>query len=215
MATQRKKLGAFAKEQGISYITAYRHWQLGNIEGTQLPSGSILVTGWKNENTGNTPDVLNAVIYSRVNNPTQSKELKEQTSRLTVLAVQKGYNIIDTVEEIGFGFSDHRTKLLSLLYRTDWNVLVVESREKFASFGFTYFEALLRRNHQEIIVAEENKDIINNGEEQSKNDDTVIPLTPEQHLINLMQRTRGVMKSLIGLGSVKNAIENSIIGILK
>lgn len=204
--TQRKKLAAFAREQGISYITAYRHWQLGHIEGTQLPSGSILVTGWKAEETS-TSDNLNVIIYARVNNSAENRELKSQVAKLTKYAEEKGYNVIDVVEEIGFGFSDHRTKLLSILYRTDWNILLVDKREKFASFGFTYFEALLRRNYQEIVVA---SDFDDNG-----SDITNVPLTSEQNLINLIQRTRGALKTLLGMGSVKTAIETSINGLLK
>lgn len=208
MATQRKKLSVFAEEQGIAYITAYRHWKQGHIEGTQLRSGSILVTGWKDDSL-EVQDSSDVIIYARVTSTNQNKELKEQVARLTAYAEERGFNVIDVVEEIGFGFSDHRTKLLSLLYRTDWNGLLVEDREKFASFGFTYFEALLRRNFQEIFVLNEL------APSAAKQDIETTPITAEQYLINLIQRTRGVMKTMIGLGSVKSAVEQSINGLLK
>lgn len=207
MATQRKKLSVFAKEQGIAYITAYRHWQLGNIEGKQLPSGSILVSDWKDKDI-QISDSLNVVIYARVPFSTQNQELKAQVTLLKSFAESKGYEIIDVVEEVGLGFSDHRTKFLSLLYRTDWNAMLVVDKERFASFGFPYIEALLRRQQQEIIVMDE---LAPSGDV----DITNVPLTQEQQLITLVQRTRGALKTLIGMGSVKSAIETSINALLK
>jgi putative resolvase len=37
------KLSHFAKKEGISYITAYRWWKLGYLNGRQTASGMILI----------------------------------------------------------------------------------------------------------------------------------------------------------------------------
>jgi putative resolvase len=37
------KLSDYAKEKGISYVTAFRHWKKGYITGEQLASGTIIV----------------------------------------------------------------------------------------------------------------------------------------------------------------------------
>ena len=37
------KLSDYAKDKGITYLTAFRHWQKGYIKGEQLPSGTIIV----------------------------------------------------------------------------------------------------------------------------------------------------------------------------
>jgi len=208
---KRVKLSVFAKEQGISYITAYRHWQQGHIDGVQLPTGSILVSGWKD---GALPEIeeLNAVIYARVTNPGHKKELKAQVEQLTTYAANKNYNVIEIVEEVATGFSDHRTKLLSLLYRPDWDILIVERRDTLMKFGYPYIEALLRKNHQEIIVLSEVEDTETN--ENKQDDLNTITLAGEQNLITLIQRVRGMMKPLMGIGSVKTVIEEKIQSLL-
>ena len=37
------KLSKYAKQNGISYMTAYRHFHLGYLKGKQLISGTILI----------------------------------------------------------------------------------------------------------------------------------------------------------------------------
>ncbi len=208
MGSKRVKLSVFAKDQGISYITAYRHWQQGNIEGVQLPSGSILVSDWK-EGVDFAAETTNAIVYARVSDAGQKTRLKNQVTKLTEFAESKNYTVIETVEEVALGFSDHRTKLLSVLYRPDWDVLVVENRDAFMKFGFPYVEALLRKNQQEIIV-------LSDYDEESlpNRNPAMVQLSGEQNLIQLVQRTRAAMKNLIGMGSVKQNIENPIQGLI-
>jgi putative resolvase len=38
------KLSQYARKVGVTYRTAFRWWQNGQIKGYQLPSGTILVT---------------------------------------------------------------------------------------------------------------------------------------------------------------------------
>ena len=38
------KLSQYAKKVGVTYRTAFRWWQNGDIQGYQLPSGTIVVT---------------------------------------------------------------------------------------------------------------------------------------------------------------------------
>lgn len=208
MAKNRIKLSQFAKEQGMAYITVYRHWQAGNIEGVQLPSGTILVSGWKEQTEDNSEKEL-AIIYSRVSSNNQKTRLKQQTADLTNFAHERGYEIIDTIEEVGTGFSDHRTKLLSILHRTDWDVLIVEEAGSFLKFGFPYIEILLRRNGQEVVARNQTV------EDDTVSEDGVIDTTGEQELVALITRTRHLMKNLIGVGGAKNAIEKNITDLLK
>lgn len=207
MAKNRIKLSRFADEQGMAYGTIYKHWQAGNIEGIQLPSGTILVTGWKNENKEQYEREL-AIIYSRVSTTTQKLKLKNQTTELTKFAQERDYQIIDTVEEVGTSFSDHRTKLLSILHRTDWNVLVVEDIDSLMTFGYPYLEVMLRRNGQEVIsLREENN--------KNSEDDHMIEGNGEQELVGLINKVRHLMKGLIGIGPIKGSIEKSIESLTK
>lgn len=206
MVTNRVKLSHFAKEQGMAYITVYKHWQAGNIEGIQLPSGTILVSGWIHDTSKKDEKEL-AIIYSRVSTNNQKLKLKTQTTVLTNFAHEKGYEVIDTVEEVGVGFSDHRMKLLSILQRTDWDVLIVDNIDNFTKFGFPYIEVLLRRHGQQIVVRTET------GEEVDANSD-IIDSTGEQDLVGFITRTRRLLRGLVGVGPVKNQIESIIVDLL-
>lgn len=47
--TERMKLSDFAKLNGISYKTAHRLWEAGEIKGIKLKTtNTILVEGWQN-----------------------------------------------------------------------------------------------------------------------------------------------------------------------
>lgn len=43
------KLSQFAKEIGVCYKTAWRYWQLGMLDAKQLPTGTIIVNGFRKE----------------------------------------------------------------------------------------------------------------------------------------------------------------------
>lgn len=206
MSPKRIKLAQFAKEQDIAYITAYRHWQQGNIEGIQLPGGTILVTGWVEKELTNTEKEL-AIIYSRVSSNNQKLKLKTQTTTLSNFAHDQGYEIIDTVEEVGTGFSDKRTGLLSILHRTDWNVLIVEDNSSILKFGYPYLSVLLKQNGKEIISR---KDV----EEAEISSTDIIEASGELELSVLIKRVRDLIRPLIGVAGQKNAIERNIQNLL-
>ena len=52
------KLSDYAKQQGISYLTAHRMWKRGELKGRQLSTGTILID--------TTTSVEGALIYARV-----------------------------------------------------------------------------------------------------------------------------------------------------
>jgi hypothetical protein len=57
-------LKKFAEQNDVTYITAHRHWMRGNIDGMQLPTGKILVYGWKKEAAKGKTD--SAIAFIRV-----------------------------------------------------------------------------------------------------------------------------------------------------
>jgi putative resolvase len=205
---KRIKLSDFAIQQGLTYITAYRHWQKNNIIGIQLPGGSILVEGWKDE-TSNAPEKesKDVIIYARASVGSKKDELKKRTELLTQYANKEGYKILEIVEEIGYSFSDKRMQLMTVLYREDWDVLLVSDKHEFMKFGLPYIETLLRKNGQEIVAL--NDYTITN--EISEGD----TMTGEQELANLFARTRSLMKTLIGVGGAKSVIDTAINNFLK
>ena len=144
---KRMKLSDFAKEQGMAYISVYKLWQQGHINGEQLPSGTILVDGWKNTDStqGN-----RAIVYARVPTDKQKIQLTLQIERVKEYAEEKGYEIVDVIEEIGFGFNPNREKFLEILQRDDWDVIVVENKEIPVKFGFDYFALALAASKRSI-----------------------------------------------------------------
>ena len=65
------KLSEYAKRYGITYRTAFRWWQQGQIKGFQKPSGTIIVTEGEEETPLATKVVAPVVIYARVSSPKQ------------------------------------------------------------------------------------------------------------------------------------------------
>jgi hypothetical protein len=73
------KLSQYAKKVGVTYRTAFRWWQNGDIKGYQLPSGTIVVT------EGEEPQVKpdgQVAIYARVSSHEHHANLDRQAERL-------------------------------------------------------------------------------------------------------------------------------------
>ena len=104
------KLSDYAKEQGVSYRTAWSWWKKGIIKGRQLPTGTILVE----TDAINVSSVI-ACIYARVSSSENKSNLDRQAERLTQYATAKGYTIQKIVKEVGSGLNDNRQKLNQIL----------------------------------------------------------------------------------------------------
>ena len=76
-------------------------------------------------------------------------------------AAAKGYIIVDERKEIASGLNENRKQLLPLLSRKDYDVLIVEHKDRLSRFGSTYIEQALINNgvKLEIINKIENKEM--------------------------------------------------------
>jgi putative resolvase len=72
------KLAAYAKLLGISYPTARRMWQRGEIPGYQLSTGTVIVN---QPDQSGTP-TRRVAIYARASNNENKKYLETQAERL-------------------------------------------------------------------------------------------------------------------------------------
>jgi len=150
------KLSEYAKQQGISYSTAFRWWKAGNIKGYQAPTGTIIVT--TEEPVSKTEKVA---MYARVSTRERKDNLERQSERLSSYCAAKGYQINLVVKEIASGVNDSRPKLLSLLKDTSITRIVVEHKDRLTRFGFNYLETLLEaqgRTIEVVNVAEHDKE---------------------------------------------------------
>lgn len=155
------KLPDYAKELGISYRTAWRWWKEGKLPhpARQTETGMIIVDYHPKQVK---EEVLKRVaIYSRVSSSENKDNLDRQAERLIQYATAKGYTIVKVVKEIGSGLNDNRKKLEQLFESDDYNILLVEHKDRLARFGTHYLDLLLRRLgiQLEIVnLAENGKD---------------------------------------------------------
>ncbi len=141
------KLSDYAKEQGVSYRTAWSWWKKGIIKGRQLPTGTILV-----ETDAASASNVIACIYARVSSSENKGNLDRQAERLAQYAIAKGYTVDKIVKEVGSGLNDNRKKLNQLLIDKSFNVLVVEHKDRLTRFGAKYIEILLIETGRRLEV---------------------------------------------------------------
>jgi putative resolvase len=145
------KLSEYAKQQGISYRTAFRWWKAGQIPGYQAPTGTIIVQEPKAEMA----QAQRVAIYARVSSHEHQANLDRQAERLLSYCAAKGYQVSKVVKEIASGVNDSRPKLLALLEDQAITLIVVEHRDRLTRFGFRSLATLLKGQGRAIEVVNE------------------------------------------------------------
>lgn len=80
---------------------------------------------------------------------------------MTEYAITNGYQVVRNVKEIGSGLNDHRKQLEALLQQNDYDILLVEHKDRLARFGTNYLDVLLLRlgiKLEIVNLAENGKD---------------------------------------------------------
>lgn len=62
----------------------------------------------------------------------------------------KGYTIVREVKEVASGLNDERNKLKSILESKDWDILLIEYKDRLTRFGYNYFNSMLNKNGQRV-----------------------------------------------------------------
>lgn len=136
------KLSDYAKKIGVSYRTAHNHWKKGLIKGHQLATGTIIVALDVEKSYAS---VSKVVLYARVSSSENKGNLESQLERLRNYASAKGYEIVKEVKEIGSGLNDKRPQLEKILGSDDWDIILVEHKDRFSRFGTNYIILLLEK----------------------------------------------------------------------
>lgn len=141
------KLSVWAKQQGLTYKTAWRMWRDGRlpVPAEQMPTGTVIVHPPEPVRGG-------AALYARVSSGDQKADLERQLGRLAQFASGAGLAVIRSVPEIGSGLNGHRPKLLKLLADPEVRMIVVEHRDRLARFGAEYIEAALAASGRSLVV---------------------------------------------------------------
>ena len=121
------KLREFAKENSISYKTAWRMWKRGELGAVQLPSGTVVIKQAANQKYG-------VALYARVSRADQKPECKRQLARLREYAVARGYQVQKEVIEIASGLNEQRPKLSKLLSDRAMGKIIVEHKDRLTRY---------------------------------------------------------------------------------
>ena len=141
------RLGEWAKQQGISYITAWRWVKAGKmpVPVTKTSTGTILV------DTAPLAKRRTTVIYARVSSATKKDDLARQAARCEEFCRGKGWEIDRVVTEVASGMNDNRRKLMGVLASRPGRI-VVEHKDRLTRFGFNYFAQMLPWIDCELVV---------------------------------------------------------------
>jgi len=155
------KLSDWAKKMGISYRRAWQMFKDGKLPNArQLPTGTIVVL---EEDKATVLPVENTVaIYARVSSHENRENLERQAERLKEYAIAKGYQIKHIIKEVGSGVNDTRPRLVNLLNKQDYSILLVEHKDRLTRFGFNYIRLLCEKQGKLIEIV--------NGVENEKED---------------------------------------------
>ncbi len=146
------KLSEWARKMGISYRRAWQMFKDG-----KLPIGTILEDEPRGVVLENT-----VAIYSRASGHEDKDDLERQAERLKEYVLAKGYKIIHVVKEVGSGVKDTRPKLIELLRKKDYRILLVGHKDRLTRFGFNYIKLLFEEQGKTIEIV--------NGVEDEKED---------------------------------------------
>ncbi|GAA1565425.1 IS607 family transposase [Streptomyces globosus] len=145
------KLSEWARQQGVSYQTAWRWVKDGKmpVPVRQAPSGTWLV------DEPAPAAVMEAglvVAYCRVPSADQRADLERQVARVVAGANGLGLAVAEVVTEVGSGLNGRRRKLHRVLSDPQAAVIVVEHRDRLARFGVEHLEAVLSASGRRLVV---------------------------------------------------------------
>jgi putative resolvase len=146
------KLSSYAKHIGIHYNTAWRMWKRGQIDGYQLPTGTVIINPPVEQMVAAPPQQQIVAIYARVSSSENKTNLETQAERLISWCNAQGWSVGKVVKECGSGINDQRPKFLALLANPQISRIVVEHKDRASRFGVAYIQTLLAMQERELVV---------------------------------------------------------------
>jgi putative resolvase len=145
------KLSVWAKENGLTYRTAWRMWRDGRlpVPAEQLATGTVLV------HPPQAQAAESVALYARVSSGDQKADLERQLGRLAEYASKEKLTVTRSISEIGSGLNGHRAKVIRLLADASVHTVVVEHRDRLARFGSEYIEAALSASGRKLLVVDQ------------------------------------------------------------
>ena len=149
------KLRDYANKLGLTYRTAWNHFNAGLIDGAyKIPNGTIIVP---EKQLDEKKEEYGVILYARTSSSQNKKMLEEQSKRLESYAIARGYKIKKTIKEFGSGLNDSRKQLTTILKENKYDKIIVEHKDRLTRFGFEWFR-LLTNDRIEVINENKEKD---------------------------------------------------------
>jgi putative resolvase len=152
------KLSKWAKNVGLTYRTANRHFKEGKIPHKTkiLPSGGLLVCL---DDVNNFVD-RDCIIYCRVSSPNKKEDLNRQIDRCKDYAIKNGFNITKIYKEVASGMNDNRRELNKIFEDLDNKnfTLIVENKDRLTRFGFNYINKFICSKNSKILIINSSDD---------------------------------------------------------
>lgn len=150
-----KKLSQYAKENNVTYHTAWNHFHAGLIDGAyQLPTGTVVIP----DHHKSKPNKDYIVTYARVSSSENKTNLDNQSDRLVSFCNAKGWIVDEQIKEIGSGLNDQRPKLKKLIEQNKATKIIVEHKDRLTRFGLEYIKLACNKFNCELIILNKNED---------------------------------------------------------
>ncbi len=141
------KLSDYAKLKSVTYRTVWNRF----VEG-RLPNAYKDETGHVYVRLDEPKPGTRTVVYARVSSHDRKQSLADQQQRLEAYAKLNGLDVVGSYKEIASGMNDARPVLTKILQSDDWDVLLVENKDRLTRFGFNYIETLCATKGKKIVV---------------------------------------------------------------
>lgn len=147
------KLSDYAKMKSVTYRTAWNWFIKGKLPKAYKDEFGHVYIKMDDETRNN-----KTIVYARVSSNERRKSLLEQQARLENYATMNNLDLIDSYKEIASGMNDSRPILNKILERDDWDVLLVENKDRLTRFGFNYIKTLCETKGKKILVTNTTED---------------------------------------------------------
>lgn len=140
------KLSDYAKMKSVTYRTVWNRFKQGKLPNAYMDESNHVYVKLESTHSNKT------IVYARVSSNDRKESLKEQQARLENYALLNNLNVIDSFKEIASGMNDSRPILTKILKRDDWDILLIENKDRLTIFGFNYIKTLCESKGKKILV---------------------------------------------------------------
>lgn len=131
--------------------------RIGTNPSIKTQTGRVFIPAtWVEQEAGlaPAPNGARCAIHARESSSENKAAMTSQVDGLTEFAKAKGWQIVSITKEFASGLNDQRPKLSRLLKEKDFDVLLIENKDRLTRFGFRWFELLCPFKIEVVNLAE-------------------------------------------------------------